>query len=166
MNWYKIAQNTITLYHGTNSDAVKSMQRSKFIRPFNPQEVINEMVEDADIKSQLLEEQKLRDVINQARFESEGQGIYLTPSKEMARRYASPLGGELIQDVAHLTGKQLPESKPAILTIELPIDQLPPQYQDNIELMEVTGLPPEDIFEQIIINKPISAEHIRDIEIL
>jgi len=135
MNWYKKADMwykfalTITLFHGTTEDNMKSILQDG-LKPFDPEETIDKTLKEygfirQDVPSYIWEEE--------LRYRKTTPHIYLTTSKQQAKEYADTSYGEFQRTIVDRLiewqkkkGKTLqkPESKPVVITIDLPWDMV------------------------------------------
>jgi len=167
MNWYKKAElwyefsDTITLYHGTTDQNLKSILQEGHIKPFDPNTAINEILNEYNFIKDNVPEWIWKYELD---YRKNTSHIYFTTSKQTAKQYADKSYGEfkntIISNLIEWQRQenniiQKKEYKPIIITIDVPWNMVEGQH----DIMEL-----KSIYEGIIKNTNTLLEQNQSLE--
>jgi hypothetical protein len=131
MNWYKKAEQwyrfapTITLYHGTTEDNLRSILKEGF-KPFSPDQALEEILQEYGFSKNTVPEWIWK---YELEYRKQKPYIFFTTSKKQAKAYASKSYGEFKNSIVDVLKQWKKEQgveikkktyKPVIITIDVP----------------------------------------------
>lgn len=142
MNWYKKAEQwyqfapTITLYHGTTEDNLRSILREGF-KPFNPDKDIEEILQEYGFSKNIVPKWIWK---HEKDYREKSPYVFFTTSKKQAKLYSQKNYGEFQNSIVDNLIRWKKDSRieikkkdyqPIIITIDIPWEMIESSQNKN-----------------------------------